>query len=286
MHTRLQKHLQASSVSTSTAVPNPFQSRPFAVQVKPEQSSLQQQETPDLEEQREKVKPVGYSLANISITPPKPPSVPSIQLKLAIGKPGDKYEQKVGNSIESFASENVLSATRPNISFLHTPSIQASFISFVAKMGAKRVSLGILKNFIKTQIQDKIKKIALKKFAKQFIKEADDLVGILEDPWWVTAIGFIPVFGDVFDLARVPKQIATAMKKADALEAKVKNILRIQGKKAGDLIPATLKKSESYFADLESHTYTEILELAERGSVEAKKMKKLIEQTERLMEKL
>lgn len=286
MHMRLQKHSQASSVYTSTLVPNPFQSRPFAVQTKPEQSSPQQQETPDLQEQGEKQKRVGYSLANISITPPKPPSVPSIQLKLAIGKPGDKYEPKADNSVESLASENVLGATGPSISFLSTPSIQASFISFIAKMGAKRVSLGILKNFIKTQIKDKIKKIALKKFAKQFIKEADDLVGILEDPWWVTAIGFIPVFGDAFDLTRVPKQIATAMKKADALEAKVKNILRIQGKKAGDLIPATLKKSESYFADLESHTYREILELAERGSVEAKKMKKLIEQTERLMEKL
>lgn len=94
MHTRLQKHLQASSLSTSTAVPNPFQSRPFAVQTKPEQSSPQKQETPDLEEQGEKVKPVGYSLANISITPPKPPSVPSIQLKLAIKEPGNKYEQE------------------------------------------------------------------------------------------------------------------------------------------------------------------------------------------------
>jgi hypothetical protein len=87
-------------------------------------------------------------------------------------------------------------------------------------------------------------------------------------------------------LARVPKQIATAMKKADALEEKVKKILRIQGKKAGDLIPATLKKSESYAVELENHTYAQIIEMAEGGSSGAKKMKKLIEQTERLMEKI
>lgn len=153
-------------------------------------------------------------------------------------------------------------------------------------MGAKKISQGILKNFIKTQIKDKIEKIAINKFAKQFAKEADDLMSILEDPWWATAIGFIPVVGDAFDLARVPKQIATAMRKANELEEKVKKILIIQGKKAGDLIPATLKRSDSYMSKLENLTYARIIEMAEGGSSEAKKMKKLIEQTERLMGKL
>ena len=176
--------------------------------------------------------------------------------------------------------------TLPDISSLSKPGIQASFISFAVKMGTKRVALGILKNFIKTQIKDKIQKIAIKKFAKQFVKEADDLVGILEDPWWATAIGFIPIVGDAFDLARVPKQIANAIKKADALEEKVKKILRIQGKKAGDLIPATLKKSDSYMSELENRTYADIIEMAEGGTSQAKKMKKLTEQTQRLMDKL
>ncbi|MFB2974969.1 DUF4157 domain-containing protein [Microseira sp. BLCC-F43] len=194
--------------------------------------------------------------------------------------------QQTGGVQNQLQATNISSARQPQISRLSTPSIQASFISFVVKMGAKKASLAILKKFIKEQIKDKIQKIAIKKFAKQFAKEADDLIGVLEDPWWVTAIGFIPIVGDAFDLARVPKQIATAMKKADALEEKVKKVLRIQGKKAGDLIPSTLKKSESYASELENHTYAQIVEMAEGGSAAAKKMKKLIEQTERLMEKL
>ena len=153
-------------------------------------------------------------------------------------------------------------------------------------MGAKKIAKGTLKNFVRTQIKGKIKKLASKKFARRFAKEADDLAGILEDPWWATAIGFIPVVGDVFDLARVPKQIIKAMKKADKLEEGIKKILRIQGKKAVNLIPAKLKTSKSYFSDLEGTTYAKLIEMAERGDTRARKMRKLIEEPLRISEKL
>lgn len=120
---------------------------------------------------------------------------------------------------------------------------------------------------------------------EQFAKEADDLMGMLDDPCWVTAMGFIPIVGDAFDLVHVPKQIAKAIKKADQLEEKVKHVLRIQGKRASELIPASLTKSPSYHAELADKTYADIVALA--GSSErAAQMKKLIEQTERLMEKV
>jgi len=164
------------------------------------------------------------------------------------------------------------------------PNIQASFISFALKMGAKKVATGTLKNFIKTQIRGKINKIAIKRLSKKFAKEADDLIGILEDPWWATAIGFIPVIGDAFDLGRVPYQIQKAMKAADRLEAKVKKILQIQGQRAGTLVLESIKKVKGYPSELEHLTYTEIVKMA-GSSAAARKMKKLIEQEHRLFEK-
>ncbi len=116
-------------------------------------------------------------------------------------------------------------------------------------------------------------------------KEADNVVAVLEDPWWVTAIGFIPIVGDAFDLARVPKQIGQAIATADRLEDKVKKILRIQGMRASDLLPATLKRSESYADELAGKTYAQLVEMA-ASSEKAAKIKKLIEQEIRLMHKL
>jgi hypothetical protein len=57
-------------------------------------------------------------------------------------------------------------------------------------------------------------------------------------------------------------------------------------KKAEDLISGKLKKSKSYHSDYASKTYQEILDLAKTGDKKAKQMKKLIEQVERLREKL
>ena len=65
----------------------------------------------------------------------------------------------------------------------------------------------------------------------------------------------------------------------------MKRVLNMQGRRAGELIPATLKRSESYAEELADKTYAEIVELA-GSSEKAAKMKKLIEQTNRLMEKL
>ncbi len=57
-------------------------------------------------------------------------------------------------------------------------------------------------------------------------------------------------------------------------------------RKSADLISGKLKKSKSYHSDYANKTYQEILDLAKIGYKKAKQMKKLIEQVERLREKL
>lgn len=124
------------------------------------------------------------------------------------------------------------SETGHRVAFAHSipTNVQPSLISFAIKMGAKRLSKGTLKNFIKTKIKDRLHKLTDKKLAKEFANEADQIVGILEDPWWSTAIGFIPIAGDAFDLARVPSQIRKAVSRAGALEDKVQNALDAEHK--------------------------------------------------------
>ena len=86
----MQSHDPKKAPQNSTApVNSQFQSRPFAVQAKP-----QTQETPDLQTQLEKAKLCGHNFANISVQSPCTPTPPRIQPKLTIGEPGDKYEQE------------------------------------------------------------------------------------------------------------------------------------------------------------------------------------------------
>jgi hypothetical protein len=142
----------------------------------------------------------------------------AVQCKLTSSPQGYNHEQEAEPMAEQVMSapmshqpsQNASVLSRQPISQLSTPSIQASFISFVLKMGAKKATKGILKNFIKTKIKERVKKYLNSKVGKQFLEEADQIMGVLEDPWWVTAIGFIPIVGDAFDLARLPRQIRYA----------------------------------------------------------------------------
>jgi hypothetical protein len=61
------------------------------------------------------------------------------------------------------------------------------------------------------------------------------------------------------------------------------------GKKAGDLISGSLKRSPSFRSELADKTYQEILQMARGrgpGAQAARQMKKLIEQSQRLLEKI
>ena len=102
-----------------------------------------------------------------------------------------------------------------------------------------------------------------------------------DDPWWATAIGFIPIVGDVFDLVNVPIKIRKAIKRADTVHERVKKVLEIQNTKAIDLIPGKLKTKKGFPSELLEKTYLEIITLSQK-SKDAAMLKKLIEQQPRL----
>jgi site-specific DNA-adenine methylase len=89
MALRSHAHQKASSDTASTKVQHT--SRPFAPQTKPE--AEQTQTLPELQTQLETAQRFGHHLADFSLSP-DPSSPPLIQPKLAIGAPGDKYEQE------------------------------------------------------------------------------------------------------------------------------------------------------------------------------------------------
>lgn len=163
--------------------------------------------------------------------------------------------------------------------------IQPSLISHLVKMGARKVSKGTLKNFVETQIRRRLRGLVDRNAARRFAREADELMDMLEDPWWLTALSWVPILGDGIDLARVPVQIKRTFEKADRLERRVDRLLRMQRTRASDLLSGTLKSSPSYDSSLAELTYGEIVRMAPRSPAAAK-MKKLIEQQARLMGKL
>ncbi len=86
MALRSHAHQKASSDTNSTTVQHT--ARPFAPQTKPE--TEQTQTLPELQTQLETAQRFGHHLADFNISSPPP----LIQPKLAIGAPGDKYEQE------------------------------------------------------------------------------------------------------------------------------------------------------------------------------------------------
>ena len=191
----------------------------------------------------------------------------------------DPIEEQGGWNLYLIGGNNLLE---------RTDILGESFLSFTLKAGAKAASKGILKNFINSQIKTKIERIALKNYVKRFSKEADDLIDILDDPWWVTCIGFIPVVGDAFDLVNVPLQIKRAINKADNLQNRVERIISIQGKKASSLLHAKFKH---LIGDdpLTEKTYVELKSIAIGESSMSKRARtiiKLIDQAHRLNKKI
>ena len=191
----------------------------------------------------------------------------------------DPIEEQGGWNLYLIGGNNLLE---------RTDILGESFLSFTLKAGAKAASKGILKNFINSQIKTKIERIALKNYVKRFSKEADDLIDILDDPWWVTCIGFIPVVGDAFDLVNVPLQIKRAINKADNLQNRVERIISIQEKKASSLLHAKFKH---LIGDdpLTEKTYVELKSIAIGESSMSKRARtiiKLIDQAHLLNEKI
>ncbi len=87
MNTRGYDQRKTPQSSAFAPVKHRFQSRPFAVQDEVEESSPQQQQTPDLQKQLEKEERVGYNFAKVSVVasstpPPDQPTHSLLQPKL------------------------------------------------------------------------------------------------------------------------------------------------------------------------------------------------------------
>lgn len=163
--------------------------------------------------------------------------------------------------------------------------VYSSLISWIGKQGTKKLTREMLKRFVKERVKDRLKHVKIKDHAKRLASESDSVLRILEDPWWVQAVGFIPIAGDAFDLVHTPKQIKTALATADRLAHRLDRLLAIQDKPAAMLIRASLKRNKSWAGELDNTSYAEICKLADQGSDRAKQTKKLIEGEHRLMEK-
>ncbi|AFZ22679.1 hypothetical protein Cylst_0316 [Cylindrospermum stagnale PCC 7417] len=85
-----------SANSSDKAVPSRFAPRGFVVQPKTEEVAPQQDQTPDLEPQREETKQYKDGFIDFSkLTPrPSPARTPRIQMKLTRLQPGDMYQQE------------------------------------------------------------------------------------------------------------------------------------------------------------------------------------------------
>lgn len=59
-----------------------------------------------------------------------------------------------------------------------------------------------------------------KNMLKQFAKDADDVMGVLDNSWWENALELVPVVGDIYGGSKFVKQIKTVYDKLQDLENK------------------------------------------------------------------
>ena len=87
---RIQKRTRTQS-SSSAIEADLFRHRPLSNETDPTSADLENQETPDLQAQSEKTARFGHNFGRVKVQDSTPAV---IQPKLAIGAPGDKYEQE------------------------------------------------------------------------------------------------------------------------------------------------------------------------------------------------
>jgi hypothetical protein len=96
MYSRQHRTSKNSANSSETPASNQFAPRPFVVHPPSVAATPQQQQTPNLQTQKEDVKQYKSAMIDASkFTRRGTPAVtPQVQMKLTIGQPGDKYEQE------------------------------------------------------------------------------------------------------------------------------------------------------------------------------------------------
>ena len=89
-------------------------------------------------------------------------------------------------------------------------------IKYAAKKG---VQTGI-KTFVKQNIQRRLQNYMSKNMLKQFSKDVDDVISILDNSWWETALELIPVAGDIYGSTKFVKKLKTVYDRLQDLENK------------------------------------------------------------------
>lgn len=90
---------------------------------------------------------------------------------------------------------------------------------YIAKRGIKKK----VKDYVESRIRAKVMRLGDKKFQKEILDEAADIINSFDDPWYVTAIEFVPYAGDVYGAQRLLKKRKAALERLDKLERKVNN---------------------------------------------------------------
>jgi hypothetical protein len=96
-----------------------------------------------------------------------------------------------------------------------------SVLSYLAVKGAEYVTQELLEGFIRDRIRSRVKKLALKQFARGILLDASSIEHTLDDPWWITALEFIPVAGDILEACNEGRKAHEVFQQLDALEAQV-----------------------------------------------------------------
>jgi RHS repeat-associated protein len=93
-------------------------------------------------------------------------------------------------------------------------------LSALIKVAAKQGVKSGIKTYIKKNIEHRLKKYMSKDMLKQFAKDADDVMGALDNSWWETALELVPVAGDIYGGSKFAKQMTTVYNKLQDLENK------------------------------------------------------------------
>jgi len=92
----------------------------------------------------------------------------------------------------------------------------SALIKATAKQGVKA---GI-KSYVKNNIERRLKNYMSKDMLKQFAKDADEVMGTLDNSWWENALELVPVAGDIYGSTKFVKQVTKAYDKLQDLENK------------------------------------------------------------------
>ena len=93
-------------------------------------------------------------------------------------------------------------------------------LSALIKASAKQGVKAGIKSYVKNNIERRLKNYMSKDMLKQFAKDADDVMGALDNTWWENALELVPVAGDIYGSTKFVKQITKAYDKLQDLENK------------------------------------------------------------------